>query len=93
VLPLVAARPDDAPVQTAVGGMRLGDYLPTRVFELVVHTLDLAVALDLVVEPPAEALALCLELAANLAQQRGQGVAVLLALTGRRALASGFSLL
>ena len=30
-----------------VGGMRLADYLPTRVLELVVHTADLAVALGL----------------------------------------------
>ena len=39
--------PDAALVGTPVGGMRLIDYLPSRVFELVVHTLDLAAALSL----------------------------------------------
>lgn len=29
---------------TAAGGMRLGTWLPTRTFELVVHSLDLATA-------------------------------------------------
>jgi hypothetical protein len=73
--------------------MRLRDYLPTRVFELVVHTLDLAAALGLEAEPPPDALAVCLELAASLAQRRGAGPAVLMALSGRRPLPPDFSLL
>ena len=93
VLALVAASPANATIGTPVCAMDLVSYLPTRVFELVVHTLDLAAALELAAEPPAEALALSLELAASLAQRRGQGAAVLLALAGRRTLPSGFSLL
>jgi uncharacterized protein (TIGR03083 family) len=93
VLRLVAASPDDALIGMPVCAMQLATYLPTRVFELTVHTLDLAAALELVVEPPDEALTLSLELAANLAQRRGHGATVLLALSGRRPLPSGFSLL
>ena len=70
------------------GGMTLGAYLPTRTFELVVHTLDLAAAINAPAEPPAEAL----EIAAGLALQSAQGGEVLLALTGRRPLPTGFSL-
>src|SRR5262249_30998768 len=93
VFPLLAATSDDAQVGTLVGGMRLRDYLPTRVFELVVHTLDLAAALAGEVAPPADALALCLELSVSLAQRRGNGPAVLMALNGRRPLPAGFSLM
>jgi uncharacterized protein (TIGR03083 family) len=75
------------------GGMTLGAYLPTRTFELVVHTLDLAAALDVPAEPPAAALAEALEIAAGLALHAGQGGEVLLALTGRRPLPAGFSLI
>ena len=74
------------------GGMTLGAYLPTRTFELVVHTLDLAAAINAPAEPPAEALAEALEIAAGLALHSGQGGEVLLALTGRRPLPAGFSL-
>lgn len=42
VLNRLATAPDDAPCTTFVGGMRLIDYLPSRVVELTVHGLDLA---------------------------------------------------
>jgi uncharacterized protein (TIGR03083 family) len=90
---LVAAAPDDAFVATAAGGMRLIDYLPTRTFELVVHSADLAVALDVLTTPAADAAASAWQLAGQLAQARGATVDVLLALTGRRTLPTGFSLL
>jgi Mycothiol maleylpyruvate isomerase N-terminal domain. len=48
----VNAEHADARVATPVGGMRLGDYLPTRTFELTVHTCDLAVALDQPLDVP-----------------------------------------
>ena len=89
----VAAAADDAYVETAAGGMRLIDYLPTRTFELVVHTADLAAALDVVTAPPPAAATSALQLAAGLAAERGAAVDVLLALTGRRPLPPGFSLL
>jgi uncharacterized protein (TIGR03083 family) len=97
VLALVAATPDEAPVRTLVGGARLGTYLPTRTFELTVHTLDLAAALGQ--DPPAilrEPIAACLALAAAVAgsgSDVASGAAVLQALTGRRALPAGFSII
>ena len=48
--------------------------------------------LGLNVEPPHQALAESLELAAQVALRRGSGAAVLLALTGRRPLPEGFSI-
>lgn len=42
---LVDRTPGDVPVATAVGTMSLADYLPTRTFELTVHSLDLARAI------------------------------------------------
>ena len=79
---LVAAAHDPL-VTTAVGGMRLSDYLPTRTFELVVHGLDVAAAADLAWEPPAEAVQHAADLAAEVAVQRGDGVRLLRLLTGR----------
>jgi hypothetical protein len=93
VLAKVAVADDDAFVATAAGGMTLADYLPTRTFELVVHTADLAAALGLSTDPPAEALGSALELAAMLVREHVDGVAVLLALTGRRPLPPGFTVL
>jgi uncharacterized protein (TIGR03083 family) len=45
VLALVDQTPDDRVLGTFVGGITLADYLPSRVVELVVHTLDLCAAL------------------------------------------------
>lgn len=82
----------DTAIETLAGGMRVGDYLPTRTFELVVHGFDLAAALGLAPEPPpAAVLSEAVTLAARLAVTGGDGPAVLRALTGRTALASGFS--
>ena len=91
VLGVVSEVDDGRLVATPVGGMRPGDYLPTRSFELVVHTLDLAGAIGADAEPPAEALTASLELAAELALRLGRGANVLLALTGRRSLEADFS--
>jgi uncharacterized protein (TIGR03083 family) len=88
----VAAAPDDAFVGTPFGGMRLLDYLPTRTFELVVHGADLAAALGRTADPPVTALRSALRLVGDVLAGGGQGVDVLLALTGRRGLPDGFSL-
>lgn len=48
---LVEASAYDAPVGTPIGTMTLATYLPTRLFELVVHSLDLARALDVAAPP------------------------------------------
>jgi len=93
VLPLVAACDGSELVTTIVGGMRLVDYLPTRTFELVVHTLDLRVALELDGEPPQAAARAALRLAADVAVARERSGTALLALTGRRGLPESFSVL
>jgi hypothetical protein len=52
VLNRLATTADDTPCTTFIGGMRLIDYLPSRVVELTVHTLDLARATGQSVAPP-----------------------------------------
>jgi hypothetical protein len=81
----------DPVVETAGGGMRVSDYLPTRTFELTVHCLDIARATALDFAPPAEALADTLALAGASALRQGYGVDVVLALTGRQPLPEGAS--
>ncbi|MDT0186216.1 maleylpyruvate isomerase N-terminal domain-containing protein [Microbacterium sp. ARD31] len=80
-------------VTTIAGGMRLVDYLPTRTFELVVHTADLATALGVPAEPPPRPAAQALDLLAGLAVQEGVAARVLRAATGREGLPAGFSVL
>lgn len=93
VVPLVAARQGTELMATIAGGMRLSDYLPTRTFELVVHTADLARALDLEPDAPRTAAAVALDLVAELAVSDGLAAPLLLAATGRSGLPPGFSVL
>ena len=93
VLARVAATGDDAVVATPVGGMRLVDYLPTRVLELTVHGCDLATALDEQAEPPAPATAVTIAVLAELAGAAQCSADVLRALTGRGGWGPGRSLL
>ena len=79
---LVGAASDPV-ITTIAGGMRLSDYLPTRVFELVVHGLDIAAATESSWSPPAEALAESAALAARIGVLRGDGARMLRLLTGR----------
>jgi uncharacterized protein (TIGR03083 family) len=81
-------------IQTAAGGMRLENYLSTRTFELVVHSLDIAAAVP-DIEPPEfsdQLLSEVARVAATAAVLRGRGVELLLALTGRATLSPGFSI-
>jgi len=78
---------------TIAGGMRLVDYLPTRTFELVVHTADLATALGESLEVPPTAGAQALEVVTDLAIGEGTAGQLLLAATGRGGLPTGFSVL
>jgi hypothetical protein len=74
--------------------MHLENYLSTRTFELVVHSLDIAAAVP-DVEPPEfsdQLLSEVARVAATAAVLRGSGVELLLALTGRAALSPGFSM-
>jgi len=85
--------PDDAILTTPVGGMRLIDYLPSRIFELTVHTLDVAKAIDLKAEPPPDAMRVTLHLMADLAVASGVGSDLAFAVTGRLSLPPGYSVL
>ena len=84
---------DDYILATPVGGMRLIDYLPTRTFELIIHTMDLAKAIGVEAEPPENGLAATVEIIGQLAVYRGHGAALTLAATGRDGLPAGFSVL
>ena len=92
VVPLVEGLSGKELLTTIAGGMRLIDYLPTRVFELVVHTADLAVALGVPAEPPPGPAALALGLVSELAIAGGHAATLLLATTGRSGLPPGFTL-
>jgi uncharacterized protein (TIGR03083 family) len=72
-------------------GIRLHTYLPTRTFELAVHGLDIARAVDISFPLPADVLEEATGLAARIAVAEGHGQAVLLALTGRAELPPSFS--
>ncbi len=93
VLPLVDSQDGTELVTTIAGGMALADYLPTRTFELAVHTSDLAVALDAPAEVPPTAAAQALQIVANLAVTDGLAAHLLLSATGRPGLPEGFSVL
>jgi Mycothiol maleylpyruvate isomerase N-terminal domain len=93
VIPLLGGRDGTELVTTIAGGMRLAEYLPTRTFELTVHTADLAIALEVAPQPPETAGAEALHLVTNLAVGDGLAGLLLLAATGRRGLPSGFSVL
>ena len=93
VLALADAHDGTALVTTIAGGMQLADYLPTRTFELAVHTADLATALGIPPDVPATAAAQALNNIADLALTGGLAGPLLLAATGRPGLPAGFSVL
>ena len=93
VLDSIQLIPDDFLLAPPTGGVRLSDYLPTRTLELIVHTLDLARAVELPTHPPAQPLSTTLALLADLAFLQGEGPDVALALTGRGLLPPGFSVM
>lgn len=93
VVPLIDSRSGAELLTTIAGGMRLQDYLPTRTFELAVHTADLASAIGVLPDVPATAAAQALAIMADLAAARGLAAPLLLAATGRRGLPPGFSVL
>lgn len=81
------------PLIEVIGGLgiRLHTYLPTRTFELAVHSLDTARATGLSLELPDDVLGEATELAARIAVAAGRGAEVLMSLTGRTSLPPGFS--
>jgi hypothetical protein len=66
-----------------VGGMRLSAYLPTRVLELTVHSLDLADALSVGFDFPAAAVDQTLTTLTQVGALTGQAPVVIRLLTGR----------
>ena len=87
----IASQPANRIVSIGGMGIRLSEYLRTRVFELVVHTIDLSRATGLPHSMPEPIMEDAVTLAAAVAARRGSGETLLLALTGRAPLAEGFS--
>ena len=67
--------------------------MPTRVLEIVVHTLDVAQATAVPAEPSHDALTVTLALLGEIAVAHGDGIALAMALSGRRPLAEDFNVL
>jgi uncharacterized protein (TIGR03083 family) len=83
----------DNPLIEVIGGLgiRLHTYLPTRIFELAVHGMDIARALDMPFSLTEAVLTEALDVATRTAIATGRGDSVLLALTGRSTLPPSFS--
>jgi len=82
---------DDRVIQTIAGGMRLSDYLPTRIFELGLHSVDLARAIGVPETLPPEVADSILRLSVEVSVRRGDSQALMCALTGRGPLPPGYS--
>ena len=87
VVDRVASEHDDAVCSSRFGGMRLIDYLPTRVVELTVHTLDINDALDYPPTVRSDAVALTTEIMAKVADP----LVLIRSLGGRASLPDGFN--
>ena len=85
----LAATSDEHVGETFAGPMRLADYLPTRVVELGIHTLDLQRATGQPMGLPASASAVILGTLAELADVP----TLLMAMTGRQPLPDSFNVL
>ena len=84
---------DDHIMATPAGGIRLIDYLPTRTLELIIHTMDLAIAVGANDEPPENGLEATIQILGQLALYQGHAPGLILATTGRHVLPDGFSVL
>jgi uncharacterized protein (TIGR03083 family) len=93
VLALIATNGPDRVVAVGPMGIPLSEYLRTRVFELVVHGMDIGRAVNLDHGIPSDVVASAAQLAATVAVRSGHGEDILFALTGRRPLPSRFSIL
>jgi uncharacterized protein (TIGR03083 family) len=93
VVALVRAKDGSELLTSLGGGMRLVDYLPTRTFELVVHTADLCRALGIQADVPPVAARQALTVIMDLAMRDGRAGELLLVATGRPVPSSGFSIL
>lgn len=89
---LIDAAPANRLVSIGGMGITLYDYLRTRVFELVVHTMDLSRATGIPHNLPVHAIADAAALAAGTLVVRGHGEELLRGLTGREPLPPGLSM-
>jgi uncharacterized protein (TIGR03083 family) len=86
-LAAIDAAAANATVTTIAGGMLLTDFLNTRTFELVIHSRDIARALDLPIPADHEQpLQRCAEIVFQVAQRQGLTGNMLDALLGRTSL-------
>ncbi|HEY5230140.1 MAG TPA: maleylpyruvate isomerase family mycothiol-dependent enzyme [Galbitalea sp.] len=90
---LIAENDPDRIVAVGPIGIPLGEYLRTRVFELVVHGMDIAKATNQPHGIPSHVVANVADLAARVAVRKGDGEDILFALTGRRPLRPRYSIL
>jgi hypothetical protein len=92
-LAAIAVQPSSR-IVSVLGGrtIPLTEYLRTRIFELVVHTIDLSRATGLPHSPPERAMEDAAALAGRVAVRGGRGEPFLLAVTGRLPLPENFSL-
>jgi len=90
---LIEKQPANRIVSIGGMGILLTEYLRTRVFEIVVHTIDLSRAIGLPARLPEMAITETLALACAAAAARGQSERLLMALTGREALPNGFTVI
>lgn len=88
---LIEANPGGRLVSIGRLAIPLDEYLRTRVFELVAHTLDVARATGATAAIPEAPLTSAVALASGIAASTGHGEELLLALTGRQPLPEGFS--
>jgi hypothetical protein len=88
---LIQRTPAYATMSGSAGAMALADYLPSRIAELTIHTLDITRALGTGPDAPPEALAESLRFVTSQLVRQGHGELALLALTGRAELPGGFS--
>lgn len=94
VLVLVEGVKDDRLLRIPAGVISFVNYLPTRTFELSVHSLDIAQALQLEIPNVlTDAIAASLELAAQVGARRRDAPEFLRLLTGRRTQAGTLSVL
>lgn len=92
VIPRVEGAGDPL-IETIAGGMRLHVYLESRIFELVVHGLDICAAAGVDSVPPEAPLRSAMHLAVDLSVLWGTAPELILALTGRGQLREGFTVL
>jgi uncharacterized protein (TIGR03083 family) len=88
---LVEAQPTGRVVSIGGLGILLEEYLRTRVFELVVHSMDIGRALGIPVDVPFDLVEGTATLAAGVAARTGRGEQLLMAPTGRAPLPPDFS--